>query len=118
MPIYAYSCPCGHEFERYVTTTTSPNPDCECGALTEKIWSVRAGRAWGGYPYVTKNIRPDGQPVTVDNPAHEAALCKEFGVTKRDDAGWVDTEYLGYDPRSDKQVYREGSGRGMPGCWV
>lgn len=120
MPIYAYQCngPEEHEFETYVATTEVPNPDCHCGAQTEKIWRVRRGRAWGGYPYTTKNIRPDGQEVTVESPGHEAELCKQFGVEKRDDAGWIDTEYVGYDPYSDRQVYREGSGRGMPGCWV
>lgn len=118
MPIYSYSCSEGHEFDQYQPLTTSENPPCHCGAATEKVWRSRHGRAWGGYPYVTKNIRPDGQPVTVENPGHEAELCKQFGVEKRDDVGWVETEYLGYDPRTDRQVYREGSGRGLPGQWV
>lgn len=121
MPIYAYQCASdeAHEFEKYVPMTGSPNPSCEkCGADTEKIWRVSKGRDWGGYPYVTRNLTPDGSPITVENPSHEATLCKMYGKVKRDDAGWIDTEYVGYNPYTGRQEYKEGSGRGMPGCWV
>jgi hypothetical protein len=68
------------------------------------------------YPFVTKNF--DGTPIEVTSAAHEKALCQRYGVVKRDDVPWVEKTYEGYDWRSGKQKYREGSGMGLPGCWV
>jgi hypothetical protein len=68
------------------------------------------------YPFVTKNF--NGQPIEVTSRAHEKALCQEYGVVKRDDVAWNEKSYEGYDPRTNKQVYKEANGVGMPGCWV
>jgi hypothetical protein len=68
------------------------------------------------YPFTTKNF--SGQPIEVTSRAHEKALMQQYGVTKRDDAGWIDKEYLGNNPRTGQPEYRESSGHGMPGCWV
>ena len=68
------------------------------------------------YPFKTKNF--NGQLIEVTSRAHERALMQEYGVTKRDDAAWINKEYIGVDPRTRKQIYKEGNGVGMPGCWV
>jgi hypothetical protein len=118
MPIYAYQCASedAHEFEQYVPLTESENPLCSCGATTEKIWKISKRTGYTRYPYVTKNIT--GEPVEVTDAAHEAALCKQYGVVQRDDAAWIEEEYLGYNPRTGKQEYGGCSGVGLPGCWV
>ena len=81
-----------------------PHPE-GVGLVTEK-----------SYPFTTKNF--NGQEVEVTSRAHEKALCQQYGVQKRDDVAWVEKEYLGYNPRTKKQEYKEGRGVGMPGCWV
>lgn len=68
------------------------------------------------YPFVTKNF--NGKEIEVTSRAHEKALMQEYGVVKRDDVAWNDKEYLGYNPRTGKQEYKEANGVGMPGCWV
>lgn len=68
------------------------------------------------YPFVTKNF--DGTPIEVTSKAHEKALMQKHGVTKRDDCGFLTKEYVGYDGKTGKQVYKEASGVGLPGCWV
>ena len=117
MPVYAYQCPEEHEFEKYVPLLSSENPECPtCGGVTEKIWRVSKRSGYQQYPYVTKNIT--GQPIEVTDASHEARLLKEHGLAKLDDAGWIETEYVGYNPYTGKQVYHEPSGVGLPGCWV
>lgn len=68
------------------------------------------------YPFVTSNF--NGQPIEVTSAAHEKALCAEYGVCKRDDVAYLEKSYEGYDWRAKKQVYKEGNGVGLPGCWI
>ena len=68
------------------------------------------------YPFTTKNF--NGKPIEVRDASHERALCQEYGVVKRDDVAWTEKSYAGYDWRTKKQVYKEGNGVGLPGCWV
>lgn len=84
----------------------------------EKLWTRLGSHAATGYPYTTKNILPDGAEITVESPAHEQELCKKYNVTKRDDAAWIEKEWLGYNFRTKKQEFKEGNGVGLPGCWV
>lgn len=74
--------------------------------------------AASAFPYVTRNIHPDGKPIEVQSPAHLKELCKTFNVTPRDDAGYITKEYLGYNMQTKKQMYKESSGVGLPGCWI
>jgi hypothetical protein len=74
-------------------------------ALTEK-----------SFPYTTTHL--NGKPITVTDRAHESRLMKEFGVTKRDDAAWVEKRIVGTDRRTGAPIYKEGNGVGLPGCWV
>lgn len=104
------------------------NNKCEtCGTeLAVGQWPFCRGSAsehgkpnlWASkiYPYTTKNIT--GSEVEVTSGAHERALLKSAGLTQRDDPGFVEKEYLGYNWKTGKQEYREGSGQGLPGCWV
>lgn len=122
MPFYVWSCNEGHEqeVEKTFEHKMEPKaPDCpRCKQSMERDWHLESRRHTpaSGYPYVTKNIT--GQPITVTDASHEAQLCKEHGVAKRDDAAWIDKEYLGYNWKTDKQEYKEGNGVGNPGCWV
>lgn len=68
------------------------------------------------YPFVTKNF--NGKPIEVTSASHEKALMQQFGVVKRDDVAWNEKTYEGYDHRTGKQVYKEGTGMGLPGVWI
>jgi hypothetical protein len=68
------------------------------------------------YPFTTRNF--DGKPIEVTSRAHEKALMEAHGVVKRDDVGWINKEYLGYNRHTGKQEYKEANGVGLPGCWV
>lgn len=119
MPLYAYACNGEeqHEFESYVPTYETPNPACQtCGSPTERIWKITKRTGYSQYPYTTKNIT--GQEITITDAAHEARLMKEHNLVKRDDAAWLEEEYLGYNPYTGKQEYSKPSGVGLPGCWV
>jgi hypothetical protein len=68
------------------------------------------------YPYVTTNIT--GKPIEVTSAAHLESLCREHNVTHRPDAAWLTQEYKGVDWKTGKQIYKEGSGAGLPGSWI
>lgn len=44
MPMYELRCSvCGHEFERYVPSFSSPNPECSlCREPTERVLKIRS----------------------------------------------------------------------------
>lgn len=68
------------------------------------------------YPFTTKNF--NGQEIEVTSRAHEKALCRQYGVVKRDDVAWIEKEFLGYNHYTGQQEYKEGRGVGMKGCWI
>jgi hypothetical protein len=118
LPVYDLSCACGREWEAYVALRSHENPLCVCGQLPERVWGLSLKHVPGGtYPYTTTNLRPDGKPVTITSDAHLQRLCKEFGATPRPDNGWLTKEYKGVDFKTGKQIYKEGSGMGLPGSW-
>lgn len=122
MPVFDFLCEADNEAQSdvYLPTRESENPACpKCALPMERIYSL-AGRHVGSsaFPYVTKNLTPDGSPVEVKSERHLAELCKLYGKTHRPDSAWITKEYVGYDWRTGKQVYTEGSGRGLPGCWI
>jgi len=84
----------------------------------ERDYHAEAGRhrPSSGFPYITSNI--SGKPIEVRSLEHEQALCKEYGVTKRDDQAWLEKEQVGHDWKTGKPIYWEPSGRGMPGSWI
>jgi hypothetical protein len=82
----------------------------------DRVWSSPGQNASNGYPYVTSNIT--GSPIEVRSPGHEAELCKVHRVVKRDDMAWIEKRYEGFDLKTKKQQYTEGSGRGLKGQWV
>lgn len=73
-------------------------------------------RPASGFPYTTSNI--SGQPIEVKSLEHERELCKQYGVTKRDDQAWLEKVHVGQDWKTGKPIYYEPSGRGMPGSWI
>jgi hypothetical protein len=85
--------------------------------------SIRRGNAFQAYPYKTRNLTADGSEVEVTSGAHERSLMQQYErdtgnkLVKRDDAAWIGATYEGHDMYNDRQVYSEGSGRGMPGQW-
>lgn len=116
MPIFQYECKEGHQFERYVPLASTENPLCdECHTETDKIWKITKRTGYHRYPYKTKNIT--GYEIEVTDESHEKALCKEHGVVQRDDPGFIEEDYLGYNPYTGRQEYKQSSGQGMPGCW-
>lgn len=119
MPVYNWACTaCGRESEGYVPLISTPDPLCQCGAPTEKVWrSHRSSSVSSVFPYVTRNILPNGDPVEVKSARHLDELCRQNNVTHRPDAAWVEKRFDGVDPRTKKPRYREGSGMGLPGSW-
>lgn len=99
---------CGREIE------IGLYPFCKGNPLDHGAYRQTHGDS-AQYPFVTKNF--NGKPIEVRDPSHHRALMKEHGVVQRDDVGWVEKEYLGYNPKTKKQEYKEGSGMGLPGCW-
>lgn len=81
----------------------------------EKVWKVTKHLGSGAFPFTTKNF--NGEPIEVQSPSHLEQLCKQFGVTHRPDAAWVEKEWSHYDWKTGKHVYKEGSGMGLPGVW-
>lgn len=118
MPIYSFQCPSEHEFEGFLVKFDSPNPVCEeCGQATERIWRARgARRAASGFPFTTTHL--NGKPIEVTSESHLQSLCKQYGVTHRPDNGFIEKRVVGTDWRTGKQIWAEGSGRGMKGSWI
>jgi len=117
MPIYQFSCSKGHGFEQYLQAFGDLNPPCkECGDATERVWALGTRHVGvSAFPFTTKHI--DGVERTFSSQTELNQFCKSRGVTQRDDVAWIEKEYLGYDIKTKKQRYREGSGRGLPGSW-
>jgi putative FmdB family regulatory protein len=120
MPVYDFACDdCKKEWEGYVHSFDDPTPDCECGGASQKVWRPRWSRKNNDlYPYITKNIHPDGRPIEVESASHLNKLCKQYGVRHRPDVAWNEEEYTGYDWKTGKQTYHRGSGLGVKGCWI
>jgi hypothetical protein len=119
MPVYSFSCKeCKNEFEAYVTKIGGDSP-CSCGSESvEKVWAITQRSGTMCFPYVTTNIHPDGKPIEIKSEKHLQQLCKEYGVVHRPDAAWLEKERIGYNFRTKKQEYKEGTGMGMPGVWI
>lgn len=117
MPTYDFECtPCQKHVEAYVPLRTTPFPCENCGAQMDKVWTTSYRKRGAGFPFTTKNLT--GEPIVVESQQHLDQLCKEHNVTHRPDAAWIEKTYEGYDFRTGKQKYREGTGAGLPGCWV
>lgn len=119
MPTYSYSCSdCQYEYDAYVGKIGEMHPCRSCGsAKVEKIWAITRRNGYMVFPYITKHIT--GSPIEIRDAAHLKQLELEHNVRLRDDAAYaVPNEYLGYNRATKKHEYKEGSGAGMPGCWV
>lgn len=105
--------------DHYTHSHKDPTPACpKCGGAMERFYSLGNGHSGtNGYPYVTRNITPDGSPVEVRSPGHEADLCKRYGLRKRDDVGFVEERWEGWDFAKKEHRFSGGGGRGLPGAW-
>jgi len=120
MPFYNWVCEKCNATEQTFEHHCTPVAPSHCKQPMVRDWhgEARVHTPASGYPYITRNITPDGSPVEVKSAAHEAELCKIHGVTKRDDQAWIEKEYVGHNWRTGKPEYWEPSGRGMPGSWI
>jgi predicted nucleic acid-binding Zn ribbon protein len=118
MPVYDFKCPgCGNARLDVYVHGFSDRPRCNCGQEMEKQWSSSITDTGSSiYPYTTSHIT--GSPIEIKSPSHLRSLERTHGVRLRDDAAFLTQEYVGYDIRSKKQLYKESSGVGMKGCWV
>ncbi len=83
MPMYEEECPtCGSLLEYYSKTYNEETQLCACGALMERRFSIPAVQIWE--EYTTRDILPDGVPVTVTSAKQESRLLKENGLIKAD----------------------------------
>lgn len=132
MPLFDLQCVadgCRLREERYIPLRGDANPACDhCGAPTERVWGRTPGDQGTGYPYVTKNILPGGQPVEVRDAGHLRALLKEHNLVQRDDAAFCEPmrewfDFGRWDHRKQEWVGRgvkriEGTAPGGRGRWV
>jgi hypothetical protein len=121
MPIFDYLCSkCDGARVDHFVQKWSDEVICEgCQSPMERHYSLGVKhRAASVFPFVTRNIRPDGKPVEVTSSAHMESLCKEFGVRHRPDVGWLEDEFQGYDFRTKQQKWKQGTGMGLPGVWI
>ncbi len=118
MPLYQLQCSaCQHSFEKYHHRFSDPNAECEkCGGATERVWNDVQRGATSIFPYTTTHLT--GSPIEIKSASHLRQLEKQHGVRLRDDAAFTEKQYKGFNWRTRKQEYSEGSGRGMPGSWV
>ncbi len=109
MPL-VISCEQEHGFEKYLPLRGDPNPPCEvCQGPTERVWSLGSHHVGSStFPYVTKNIT--GKPIEIKSASHLEQVCKQYGVTHRDDEAWV-------EKRFENGKYIESSGQGMKRTW-
>ena len=82
--MYEIECnKCGSKSEIYQPEATGyATGACKCGGLMEIVWSKPAMHIW--VEYTSRNIKPDGSPVTVTSKAHENQLLKQYGLQKAD----------------------------------
>lgn len=85
MPIYEQECyRCGYKHEYYTVIPTDDTVPCpKCKGPAQRLYSLSNPRIWE--TYTTKNIYPDGRPVTVRGPGQLAQLENEYHVTRLDD---------------------------------
>lgn len=117
MPVFDWSCSCGHEEEAYVHSHREVHSCSKCGAEMVREWSLGARhQGSSAFPFTTTHL--NGKPIEVTSESHLRELCKEHGVTHRPDNAFLEKTFKGVNPRTGKPEYHEGSGRGMPGSWV
>lgn len=118
MPTYNWLCePCDRGEEAYVHSFKDSYACSMCEKPMERVWALGVQhRAGSTYPYITTHL--NGKPIEVTSSSHLDQLCKQFGVTNRADVAFLEKEYVGLDWKTKKQIYREGSGAGLPGCWI
>jgi hypothetical protein len=120
MPFYVWICAECEEGEQTFEHKMEPKaPDCPSGhGLMVRNWHGEAGRHIPGsaWPFTTKHLT--GKEETFADQASLNRRLKELGLRQRDDAAFTEKRLEGYDWKTDSQKYSEGSGRGLPGCWV
>jgi len=99
---------CGRELEVGMYPFCKGSPE-QHGAFRQTHGDTKS------YPKVVTHF--NGKPILVTDAAHDRRLQKEYGVVLRDDVAFTEKTYEGYNGRTKRQEYREGSGMGLPGCW-
>ncbi len=113
MPTYNYECSACHtQWEKVVPYSTSPNPSCECGGESERIWKITPRTGYQIFPYTTTHL--NGEPIEITSATHLHELEKQFNVRLRDDQAWTEEEYQGVDFRTGKQIYKHPT---IAGSW-
>ena len=85
MPIYEYQCrKCGQTWESYSTLphTIMVETCKKCYGIGERLYSLSNPKIFE--PFTTRNILPDGEPVTVKGTGQLRQLEAEHGVRLAD----------------------------------
>lgn len=120
MPIFDLACTkcAALQMDVYVPVR-GQNPACaKCAEPTEPT-IISLGVTHKGtsvFPYTTTHIT--GKPIEIKSPGHLQEICKVHNVRLRDDNAFLEQERIGYDFKTRRQVYHEGSGLGMKGSWI
>ncbi len=121
MPFYVWTCAedCDDSQEQTFEHHMVPvAPVCGCGTAKVRDWhgEARTHRPGSAWPMTTSNV--SGKSETFASQKDLDRRCKELGVRQRDDSAYIDESYEGYDIRTEKQNYNQGSGMGLPGVWI
>jgi len=85
MPIYEYQCrKCGVTWESYSSLTHDMLVEAcqKCGGTGDRIYSLSNPKIFE--PFTTRNILPDGEPVTIKGPGQLRQMEAEHGVKLSD----------------------------------
>ena len=107
MPMFEFAaCSCGRkEIERYFPSFAAsevPQRCPKCGATMHKVPSLPVMKTF--QPYITRNIRADGKPVTVTSKGQLQRLMRENHVVP---SPLSDTVEGRADPREFHQLMKE-----------
>jgi hypothetical protein len=120
VPRYAFKC-FEHNKSELVWRSVEnrrKSPACPmCMAPMERDYPAEHQRhiPASAFPFVTKNIDPNGKPIEVTSAAHLDSLCKQYNVTHRPDVAYEEDE--SYTDEKGQWRVKAGTGRGLPGSW-
>jgi len=85
MPIYEAECSeCGYQFDWLEPLPTDIDRDCpKCGGKADRLYSLSNPKFF--QEFTTRNIDPQGKPITIKSQRQLSSLCNEHNLVHLDD---------------------------------